>query len=81
MNELVYRAIALLAEHLSEKCETMTFSELTDRLSGFFGENFCEGRGMARRVKAAYAHYDGYEDIQRAIADTFVNESGEHAYE
>lgn len=81
MNDSIYKAIAVLAEHLFNSGETMKFSQLADRLSGFFGVTFCDGRAMASRVKGAYFHYEGNEDIQRYIAEAFVNEGGEYAYE
>ena len=81
MNESIYKAIAVLAEHLFNNGETMKFSILANRLSGFFGENFCDGRAIASRVKGAYFYFEGNEKVQNYIAEVFVNEKGEHAYE
>lgn len=80
-NNNVYQAIAILAKHLCENNRKMTFSQLAIKLSILFDYEFCDGRGMANRVRGAWSHFKGDADTQKNIAEAFITEQGDFAYE
>ena len=80
-NQIIYSAISVMADALRERGATMTLSQLAEKLTTFFDEDFVGGRGTANRVKGAYNYFGGDAAKQENIAAAFVNEQGEYAYE
>lgn len=80
-NDNVYQVLAALAKHLCENNKKMTFSQLAHRFSILFDYEFCDGRGMANRVRGAWNSFEGDEYTQKCIAEAFITEQGEFAYD
>lgn len=76
----IYQEIAQIAQACLSQGVLMSFDDLAVILTQRFKQKFSAGRGMARRVRAAYYYSSRTSKLHDCIAKVFVKKNGQYAY-